>query len=175
MKKKPKWSKSWSRKGAALFLMGNYIDAIVAYKQGLALEPDSVTLKLGLSESREAQRERPDFSALERAESEAAPEEENKSEDIMEAFMSEISSLDGGTTRVQAESTQRKVGDSEIDALTGPQHIDRLVRRHFLLKSISHKHIHTHAHTGTQVQKNYKWKNLNPLRSSSSHRRDGGR
>ena len=50
------------------FLMGNYIDAIVAYKQGLALEPDSVTLKLGLSESREAQRERPDFSALERAE-----------------------------------------------------------------------------------------------------------
>lgn len=138
MKKKPKWSKSWSRKGAALFLMGNYIDAIVAYKQGLALEPDSVTLKLGLSESREAQRERPDFSALERAESEAAPEEENKSEDIMEAFMSEISSLDGGTTRVQKPKVpKRKVDNSEIDALTGPQHIDRLVRRHFLFKSIA--------------------------------------
>ena len=138
VKKKPKWSKSWSRKGAALFLMGNYIDAIVAYKQGLALEPDSVTLKLGLSESREAQRERPDFSALERAESEAAPEEENKSEDIMEAFMSEISSLDGGTTRVQKPKVpKRKVDNSEIDALTGPQHIDRLVRRHFLFKSIA--------------------------------------
>ena len=83
----------------------------------------------------------------------------------MEAFMSEISSLDGGTTRVQKpKAPKRKVDDSEIDALTGPQHIDRLVRRHFLFKSInSHTHTHTHTHTGTQVQKNYKWKNLNPF------------
>ena len=176
VKKKPKWSKSWSRKGAALFLMGNYIDAIVAYKQGLALEPDSVTLKLGLSESREAQRERPDFSALERAESEAAPEEENKSEDIMEAFMSEISSLDGGTTRVQKpKAPKRKVDDSEIDALTGPQHIDRLVRGHFLLNthSINFTQTHTHWNTGTKKLQMEKFESL--LRSSSSHRRDGGR
>lgn len=131
MKKKPKWSKSWSRKGAALFLMGNYIDAIVAYKQGLALDPDSVTLKLGLSESREAQRERPDFSALERAESEAEPEKKNKSEDIMQAFMSEISSLDGTSQVEKPKVAKRKVDDSEIDALTAVQHIDRLVRSIF--------------------------------------------
>jgi len=140
-KLKQDWPKSWSRKGASLFLMEKYIDAIVAYQRGLALDPDSVTLKLGLSESRDANSERPDFSALERAESEVGDELETENKkDVMDMFMSEIEGLDGSAaSKKSIKVTKRKVDDTEVDALTGEQHIDRL------------------------VQKNYKWKNLNPF------------
>ena len=39
------WAKGYSRKGAALFGLGRYAEAIGTYQQGLAYEPDNVQMR----------------------------------------------------------------------------------------------------------------------------------
>ncbi|KAJ3003097.1 UNVERIFIED_CONTAM: hypothetical protein HDU68_005883, partial [Siphonaria sp. JEL0065] len=47
----PSWAKGYSRKGAALHGLGEYEEAIEAYKAGLELEPGNALLKKGLEEA----------------------------------------------------------------------------------------------------------------------------
>lgn len=47
---KPGWAKGYSRKGLALFHLGNYAEAKIAYQRGLALEPENAQMKEGLAE-----------------------------------------------------------------------------------------------------------------------------
>lgn len=42
---RPDWAKGYSRKGAALFGLGRYAEAVATYKQGLAFEPDNVQMR----------------------------------------------------------------------------------------------------------------------------------
>ena len=39
------WAKGYSRKGAALFGLGRYAEAVGTYQQGLAYEPDNVQMR----------------------------------------------------------------------------------------------------------------------------------
>ena len=55
---KPDWPKGFSRKGAALHKLGKLDDAIAAYNEGLALDPNNAGLKSGL-EAVEAQKNAP--------------------------------------------------------------------------------------------------------------------
>ncbi|KAI9341752.1 activator of Hsp70 and Hsp90 chaperone [Obelidium mucronatum] len=47
----PSWAKGYSRKGAALHGLGEYDEAIEAYKAGLEIEPANALLKKGLEEA----------------------------------------------------------------------------------------------------------------------------
>ena len=51
---KKDWAKGYSRKGAALYGLQKYDDAISVYEAGLALDPENALLKKGLEETREA-------------------------------------------------------------------------------------------------------------------------
>jgi len=46
---KPDWAKGWGRKGAALHGLGNLVDSLDAYEEGLRLEPENATNKAGLA------------------------------------------------------------------------------------------------------------------------------
>ncbi|KAI8609155.1 putative heat shock protein [Chytriomyces sp. MP71] len=47
----PNWAKGYSRKGAALHGLGEYKEAVEAYKAGLAIEPTNALLTKGLEEA----------------------------------------------------------------------------------------------------------------------------
>ncbi|MCH82495.1 heat shock protein STI-like, partial [Trifolium medium] len=51
---KPDWSKGFSRLGAAHHGLGNYDDAVSAYKKGLEIDPDSEPLESGLADALQA-------------------------------------------------------------------------------------------------------------------------
>jgi stress-induced-phosphoprotein 1 len=46
--KSPSWTKGYARKGAALHFLKKYDDAVAAYQEGLALEPDNAACLSGL-------------------------------------------------------------------------------------------------------------------------------
>ncbi|KAJ3289375.1 hypothetical protein HK104_007507 [Borealophlyctis nickersoniae] len=48
---KSDWAKGYSRKGAALYGLGNYEDAAAAYKKGLEYEPNNALLQKGLEDA----------------------------------------------------------------------------------------------------------------------------
>jgi len=50
----PKWSRGYSRKGAALHGLARFEEAIAAYKEGLALEPGSATFQTAIAEVEKA-------------------------------------------------------------------------------------------------------------------------
>ena len=54
---KPDWSKGFGRKGAALYALKQFDDAISAYEKGLEVEPSSEALKSALDEVRTAKAE----------------------------------------------------------------------------------------------------------------------
>ena len=54
IKLKPDWGKGYGRKGAALHGLRKYDDAIKAYNEGLAVEPNLPMLTNGLAESERA-------------------------------------------------------------------------------------------------------------------------
>eukprot|EP00940_MAST-03C_sp_MAST-3C-sp2_P002594 g2594.t1 len=172
---RPKWAKSWSRKGAALFLLGRFARAAIAYQNGLALDPESVTLKFGLSESRDASRDMQrigGFSALEDVEGSAGVENEDRNDDdnldeddqVM-AFMNEIEDIDkngaersaSGSDAASKKEEPRSVDDAEIDALDSTGHINRLLQKNFVWKNLNPFHVlllPTHA-TSADIKRRY--------------------
>lgn len=53
----PAWAKGFSRRAAALVLLGKYKEAMRAYKQGLEIEPENAGLRSGLEELRASLRD----------------------------------------------------------------------------------------------------------------------
>ena len=51
---KPDWAKGWGRKGAALHGVGNLVDAVDAYEEGLKLDPSNAQAKSGLESVKRA-------------------------------------------------------------------------------------------------------------------------
>jgi stress-induced-phosphoprotein 1 len=51
---KSDWAKGYSRKGAALYGLENYDEAVAVYEKGLALDPENALLKRGLEDVKNA-------------------------------------------------------------------------------------------------------------------------
>ncbi|KAI3656961.1 hypothetical protein MP638_004192 [Amoeboaphelidium occidentale] len=47
----PEWGKGYGRKGAALFGLGKFDDAVASYEKGLQLDPNNAALKKGLEDA----------------------------------------------------------------------------------------------------------------------------
>ncbi|CAK9106589.1 DnaJ homolog subfamily C member 8 [Durusdinium trenchii] len=132
---KPLWGKGYGRKGAALFSLGRFKEALEAYEEGVAVEKSSQALKDGRDKSRAKLQEQ---------------EEAARQADPLESFLSDINELE------QAKSAGDATSAAEKTAAPPPEEVlDHVAETKGWTSSNQTERILCH---------NYRWLNCNPFR-----------
>lgn len=158
MELKSDWAKAYVRLGAAEHALGRFEGALNTYKKGLELEPSNKSLLNGIAAAEEAaekarlaevERERAERQAYEAAEAARKKMVEEQSENLMEGFFSEL----------ESDAERRAEEKREKEAKE---------RRERIQSEKTKKYTEQKLGTSTEqmerlLQRNYKFKNLNPF------------